>query len=84
MLEVNVIELYGDFRADKPPSAVLSMQFSLIDQATVRHTLAYERFISTSIRLPEASPDALVRGFGAALAEILTQVSTELGDQLEP
>ena len=81
VLEATVDELYGDFRAGRPPAAVLSVQFALIDQAGVRPKLVYERTIASRVNLPKASPDALVRGYGTALAEILSQVAVDLGGQ---
>jgi hypothetical protein len=37
-----------------------------------------ERAIARRVDLPRASPDALVRGYGEALAEILGELSTNL------
>jgi cholesterol transport system auxiliary component len=78
VLEATVDELYGDFRAGKPPAAVLSVQFALIDQASARPKVIYERTIASRVNLPKASPDELVRGYGTALAEILSQVAPDL------
>jgi hypothetical protein len=55
------------------------VQFALIDQAGVRPQLMYERTIASRVELPRASPDALVRGYGEALAEILSQLMPDLG-----
>jgi cholesterol transport system auxiliary component len=79
VLEATVIELYGDFREGRSPAAVLAVQFALIDQAGVRPQLLYERTIASRVELPHASPDALVRGYGEALAEILSQLIPDLG-----
>ena len=81
VLEATVDELYGDFRAGRAPAAVLSVQFALIDQAGARPKVVYERTIASRVNLPKASPDALVRGYGTALAEILSQVAVDLGGQ---
>ena len=78
VLESIVAELYGDFREGRPPAAVLAIQFVLIDQVSARPKVIYERTISRRVDLPKASPDALVRGYGTALAEILSQISPEL------
>ena len=78
VLEATVNELYGDFRAGAPPAAVLSVQFALIDQTSARPKVMYERTIAARVNLPKASPDALVRGYGTALAEILSQVAPDL------
>jgi cholesterol transport system auxiliary component len=78
VLEVNVGELYGDFRPGRPPAAVVSMQFLLIDQVGLRPQVVYERTIASRVPLPKASPDALVRGYGTAIADILPQVAADL------
>jgi cholesterol transport system auxiliary component len=82
VLEATVDELYGDFRAGRPPAAVLSIQFALIDHASARPKVMYERTIARRVNLPKASPDALVRGYGTALAEILSQVALDLSAQI--
>ncbi|MDB6089064.1 MAG: hypothetical protein JWN85_1848 [Gammaproteobacteria bacterium] len=74
VLEATVAELYGDFREGKPPAAVLAMQFALVDQAGARPQVVYESTIARRVDLPQASPDALVRGYGKALQEILLQL----------
>jgi cholesterol transport system auxiliary component len=80
VLDATVIELYGDFREGRSPAAVLAVQFALIDQqAGVRPQLLYERTIASRVELPHASPDALVRGYGKALAEVLLQLTSDLG-----
>jgi uncharacterized lipoprotein YmbA len=79
VLEATVTELHGDFRDGRPPAAVLAVQFALIDQAGARPQVVRERTIASRVDLPQASPDALVRGYGKALAEILSQLVTELG-----
>ena len=78
VLEATVAELYGDFRAGRSPAAVLTVQFALIDQSGARPQLVLERTIASRVDLPQASPDALVRGYGKALAEILSQLLPEL------
>jgi cholesterol transport system auxiliary component len=84
VLDATVIELYGDFREGRRPAAVMAVQFALIDQAGVRPQLVQERTIASRIELPQASPDALVRGYGEALAEILSQLVPDLGAAIPP
>jgi cholesterol transport system auxiliary component len=79
VLEATVTELYGDFREGRSPAAVLAVQFALIDQAGARPKVVHECTIARRVDLPQASPDALVRGYGKALAEILAQLAPELG-----
>lgn len=83
VLEATVVDLYGDFREGMPPAAVLAVQFVLIDQAVARPTVTYERTIARRVDLPKASPDVLVRGYSAALADILSQVASELDTHIE-
>jgi uncharacterized lipoprotein YmbA len=83
VLEATVVELYGDFRVGTPPAAVLAVQFTLIDQAVARPIVIYQRTIARRVDLPKASPDALVRGYNTALADILSQVAPELDTHIE-
>jgi uncharacterized lipoprotein YmbA len=78
VLEATVAALYGDFRAGRPPAAVLTVQFTLIDQVGARPQVVYESTIARRVDLPQASPDALVRGYGKALEEILSQLVPEI------
>jgi uncharacterized lipoprotein YmbA len=78
VLEATVTELYGDFRKGRPPAAVLTVQFAMIDQAGARPKLVQERTIASRVELAQASPEALVLGYGKALAEILSQLVPEL------
>jgi cholesterol transport system auxiliary component len=78
LLDATVIELYGDFRAKGKPAAVLAVQFTLIDQSGPRPKLVRERTLASRVDLPQASPEALVRGYGQALAEILSQLVPDL------
>jgi cholesterol transport system auxiliary component len=82
VLEAIVAELYGDFREGRPPAAVLAVQFTLMEQISARSKVIYERTIARRVDLPKASPDALVRGYGTALAEILSQAAPELRQQI--
>jgi len=78
LLEATVTELYGDFRPGRAPAAVLAVQFALIDHSGARPKAVLERSIARRVDLPQASPDALVRGYGDALAQILAELSTDL------
>ena len=78
VLEATVTELYGDFREGRRPAAVMTVQFVLIDEASASPKVVQERTIASRVDLPHASPDALVRGYGKALAEILLQLVPEL------
>lgn len=78
VLEATITELYGDFRPGKAPAAVLAVQFTLIDHSVGRPKVVLERTIARRVDLPSESPDALVRGYGEALGQILDELSTNL------
>lgn len=78
VLEINVAELYGDFREGRPPAAVLVVEFALIDQRNPRSTVSYVRSIEQCVELPAASAENLVRGYGTALTNALSQVVSDL------
>jgi len=78
LLEATVTELYGDFRPGQAPASVLAVQFALVDQMGARPKAVLERSMARRVDLPRASADALVRGYGDALAAILTELSTDL------
>jgi len=78
-LEAVVTELYGDFRPGRKPAAVMTIQFTLVDLTGPSPTVVLERFIGRRVDLPDATPDALVRGHSQALGQILEELSTQIG-----
>jgi uncharacterized lipoprotein YmbA len=78
VLEADVTELYGDFRAGQTAAAVLTIRFTLIDQTGTRPKTAFERTLARRADLPRAAPEDLVRGYGEALAGILTELTSDL------
>src|SRR5215472_13234791 len=78
ILEATVSELYGDFRPGHAPAAVVTVQFALLDLTGARSKVVLERTISRRVAVQEVSPDALVRGYGTALAEILAELQKDL------
>ncbi len=77
-LEAVVIDLYGDFSPGRSPIAVMTVQFTLVDLQGLTPQMRLERTISRRIELAEATPDALVRGYGQALSEILAELAPQL------
>ena len=74
ILEATIVELYGDFRPGRQPAAVMAAQFALLDQTPSRLSVVHECTIASRIELTQASPDELVRGYGKALADILSRL----------
>lgn len=82
VLEATVTEMYGDFRPGRPPAAVLTVQFALIEQMGTRPKAICERTLARRIDLAKSSPDDLVRGYGTALAQILSEMAPELSAKM--
>jgi ABC-type uncharacterized transport system auxiliary subunit len=74
VLEATVTELYGDFRPGRSPAAVMTIQFTLVDLTGVTLKVKLEQTIGRRITLNAATPEALVQGYGEALAEILSEL----------
>lgn len=79
-LEGTVTELYGDFRPGRAPSAVMTIQFTLVDLRGIKPTPALERSIGRRVELAQDSPDALVRGYGQALDQILAELAPQIAE----
>jgi hypothetical protein len=56
----------------------MTVQFTLLDLTGVSTKVRLERTIGRRIALSEASPAALVRGYGQALGDILAELVPEL------
>ncbi|NEX19630.1 hypothetical protein G3480_04765 [Thiorhodococcus mannitoliphagus] len=78
VLEARVTELYGDFRPGRSPAAVMRVQFALVDLTGVSTQVSWQQTIGRRIAVPEASPEALVRGYGQALGDILMELAAVL------
>jgi hypothetical protein len=78
VLEAAVTDLYGDLRPNRPPEAVVTIQFMLVDLRGVTPKVAMERTIARRVALSAATPDALMRGYGEALDQILHEPTPHL------
>ena len=57
----------------------MKVQFVLVDYSGTLPRVVYEGTIERREPMERASPDILVRGYGAALSDILSQFISELG-----
>jgi cholesterol transport system auxiliary component len=80
VLEAVVTELYGDFRPEQPPAAVMYVQFTVLDTRPIRPRLVLERGIARRVEIDGASAGALVRGYNWALGEILGELAAAMAD----
>jgi len=78
MAEINVEELYGDFRAAQP-TAVLTAQFVLFDATNgIAGQRLLDREYSRRVPVKARSAAALMAGWNQALREILQQFTSDV------
>jgi ABC-type uncharacterized transport system auxiliary subunit len=78
VLEGAVNALYGDFRGDGPPKAVLEIEFFLTRESAGNPDILLHRPYRASIPVNGASAEALVRGWSQALDQILLALIADL------
>jgi len=79
LLEINVSQLFGDFRQLQHPLAILTMQVTFFDAPKgMPIGVILQREYSRQISLNAPSAAALMKGWGQALGEILIEMSADL------
>jgi uncharacterized lipoprotein YmbA len=78
VLEAAVSALYGDFRNSGAPKAIVEMEFFLRKQAAGKSDIIMQKRYAKAVALQGRSPDALVKGWDEALAEILIDLIADL------
>ncbi|MGH7799504.1 MAG: ABC-type transport auxiliary lipoprotein family protein [Thermodesulfobacteriota bacterium] len=78
VLEGNVSELYGDFRATNEPKAVLGIQFFLTEETSANPKIVYQNNYRREVVLSSNSAQDLVKGWNEALEQILTDLQGDL------
>jgi hypothetical protein len=80
LLEIQVGQLYGDFRPSEQAAAVLAMRFVFLDAPDgVPGKPLLEREYSRKIPLKARTADALMEGWNQALAQILEAATQDFG-----
>lgn len=78
ILEGSVSALYGDFRDDLTPQAVLECRFVLISDDVDTPSLLFQHTYQESVRLSEPTPGGLVEGFDRGFKRILSNLEADL------
>jgi cholesterol transport system auxiliary component len=81
VLEGLVTELYGDLRDPQNPGAVLTIQI-YVRRGDAEGALVFEHAYSQRVRTGNDSAEALARGFGTALGQILGKLEHDLARAL--
>jgi hypothetical protein len=72
LVEIHVLQLYGDFRQAENPTAVLDMRFVFFDAPNgVAGKVILQQEYSRNIPLKARTAAALIEGWNEALAQIL-------------
>jgi hypothetical protein len=79
LVEINISQLFGDFREPNHPTAILTMRFTFFDAPDgVPGKVILQREYSRSIPLGAPIAAALMKGWDQALEQILGEVSSNL------
>lgn len=77
-LEGNVTALYGDYRDQAAPKAVLAIQFVLLHEEGAAPQIVFQRGYRQEVPLDGRGAEALAKGWSKALAQILTALEGDL------
>ncbi len=78
MLEGDVKAVYGDYRRQSDPNAVMEIKFVLIDEHLTRDIVIFNMKYRSVQPTGDKTGPAMVEGFNACLAEILTNLEADL------
>lgn len=78
LLEGVVNALYGDFRLNGSPKAVLNMQIVVIKDRPAREEIVFRREYQEEVDIGDLSPDALVGGWNHGLRHSLMTLEEDL------
>jgi len=77
-LEANITEMYGDFRDQNTPKAVLAIRFFLIDTSGRNSKLVFDKAYEVAQPLAQATASDLIIAYGQALTSILQSLENDL------
>jgi cholesterol transport system auxiliary component len=79
LVEINVSQLYGDFRQPKQPAAIFTVQFVFLEATNgIPGKAIFQTEYSRSVPLNAPTAFALMAGWNEALAKITAEVSSDL------
>jgi cholesterol transport system auxiliary component len=77
-LEGVISALYGDFRNNEAPKAVLEIQFFLVGNISSQPVMVFQKTYREETLIKGNSPDSLVAGWNLDMEHILIQLETNL------
>ena len=82
ILEGAVTALYGDYRVNTAPKAVMEIQFFLLHETDSSPKIIFQSQYHKEEPLNDNTPDALVKSWNEALNQILTEFESDLKENL--
>ncbi len=82
VLEGAVTALYGDYRVNTAPKAILEIQFFLLQQTAVSPKIIFQSQYHKEEHFKNNTPDALIKSWNAAFNQILTEFETDLKEYI--
>lgn len=83
IIEGNVIALYGDFRNQSTPKAIMEIRIFLLETKSETTTgIVFGNTYTASIDIESASPENLVSALNRCLTQILTDLEKDLAKRL--
>jgi len=81
ILQVSITKLFGDFRDNQQPAAVMEMQFVLVESQGLRPEVIMKKTLASRVNIDAKDPTLLAQGYGTALNDILKQLAKELSEK---
>ena len=78
IIEGNLVALYGDFRDEENPRAVIEIEFLLMDIKPITPRIVFSKSYQESIAIPESTAEALVEGWNEGLRNILDAFTNDI------
>ncbi len=78
VLETSVRQFYGDFRESTTPSAVFDLQIFLLQEQDYDYHVVYTKEFHKAVPIAARTPEALIKGYNAALTEVLSELENNL------
>jgi len=78
IIEGNLVALYGDFRDEENPRAVIEVEFIIMDISPIEPTIIFSRSYQQSVPIEESTAEALVMGWDEGLKKILTALIKDI------
>jgi ABC-type uncharacterized transport system auxiliary subunit len=85
VLDLNVLELYGDYQEAKSPAAVVRLRVTLwsVNPEDGAQRSLYEKDYAARVDVADREASTLVAGFNEALAQVLGEMAADLRKQRE-